>query len=76
MATKIAAWGNSAALRLPKNILDEVSLDIGDQVNVTREGQSIVIKSCKPSLDDLLAQITPENRHKEVFTQSAGHELI
>lgn len=76
MTTSIAKWGNSAALRLPKNILDALSLQIGDQVNIVQRGRSVVIEPCKPSLDDLLARITPQNRHEESFSDQAGRELL
>ncbi|ADJ29342.1 AbrB/MazE/SpoVT family DNA-binding domain-containing protein [Nitrosococcus watsonii] len=76
MIASIAKWGNSAAIRLPKKILDALSLHIGDQVNIVQRGRSVVIEPCKPSLDDLLARVTPQNRHEEVFTGQAGHELL
>ena len=76
MTVSIAKWGNSAALRLPKNILDALSLHIGDQVSIVQRGRSVVIEPCKPSLDDLLARVTPQNRHDEAFTDQVGRELL
>jgi len=76
MSASIAKWGNSAALRLPKNMLDALSLNIGDSVHLIKKGNSLVIESCKPSLEELLAGVTPQNRHLEVFTDQVGHELI
>ncbi|ALS98838.1 AbrB/MazE/SpoVT family DNA-binding domain-containing protein [Lacimicrobium alkaliphilum] len=76
MTASIAKWGNSAALRLPKNILDALSLNIGDKVNIVQKGGCVVIEPCKPSLDELLAQVTPENRHEEVFNDQTGRELL
>ncbi len=76
MANSIAKWGNSAAIRLPKNILDALSLKIGDSVTIVQQGNTVVIEPCKPSLDDLLAKVRPENRHVEVLTDSAGNELL
>lgn len=76
MTVSIAKWGNSAALRLPKNMLEALSLNIGDAVTIVQKGNTLVIEPCKPSLDDLLAKVTPENRHREVFTDSTGNELI
>lgn len=76
MTTSIAKWGNSAALRLPKSILDALSLHIGDEVNIVQRGRSVVIEPCKPSLDDLLARVTPQNRHEEFFIDQAGRELL
>jgi antitoxin MazE len=76
MTASIAKWGNSAALRLPKNILDALSLRIGDQVSIVQRGRSVVIEPCKPSLDDLLVRVTSENRHDEVFADKIGRELL
>ena len=76
MATSITKWGNSAAVRLPKNILDSLSLHIGDSVTITQRDNSVVIKPCKPSLDDLLAKVTPQNRHTAVLTNIVGNELL
>ena len=76
MTVSIAKWGNSAALRLPKNMLEALSLNIGDAVTIVQKGNTLVIEPCKPSLDDLLAKVTPENRHREVFTDITWNELI
>jgi antitoxin MazE len=76
MTVSIAKWGNSAALRLPKSILESLSLHIGDPVNIVQKGNTLVIEPCRPSLDDLLARVTTQNRHNEVFTNSVGNELI
>jgi antitoxin MazE len=76
MTVSVAKWGNSAAIRLPKNILDALSLRIGDQVSIVQRGRSVVIEPCKPSLDDLLARVTPQNRHDEAFTDQVGRELL
>jgi antitoxin MazE len=76
MTVSIAKWGNSAALRLPKSILESLSLHIGDPVNIVQKGNTLVIEPCRPSLDDLLARVTTQNRHNEVLTNSVGNELI
>ena len=38
MATTIARWGNSQAVRLPKDILARTGLHVGDKVSVSQEG--------------------------------------
>jgi antitoxin MazE len=76
MTVAIAKWGHSAALRLPKALLNQLSLKIGDQVELAvRDGQ-LVIEPSKPSLDQLLSGITPENQHKEMFVEPVGDELL
>lgn len=76
MAIAIAKWGNSAALRLPKGVLEALALHIGDKVNLVQKGKTIVIEPCKPSLDELLSQITEENRHQDMLSEPAGNELL
>ncbi len=76
MTVSIAKWGNSAALRIPKNILEALSLNIGDSVTITQKGKTLVIEPCKPSLDELLAKVTPQNRHAEEITDCIGSELL
>ena len=76
MSVAISKWGNSAALRLPKNILESLALHIGDKVNLVQKGNTVVIEPCKPSLDELLAKVTDANKHDSVFTDQKGNELL
>lgn len=76
MLATISKWGNSAAIRLPKSILDASSLHIGDTVDLVQKGKTLVIQPCKPNLDDLLSQITEENKHQDMLSKPAGNELL
>ncbi len=76
MSVAISKWGNSAALRLPKNILETISLHIGDKVNLVQRGHTIVIEPCRPSLEELLAKVTDSNKHASVFKDQKGNELL
>lgn len=76
MSVAIAKWGNSAALRLPKNILERLALHVGDKVNLVQKGNTVVIEPCKPSLDELLAKVTASNKHASIFTDQKGNELL
>jgi antitoxin MazE len=44
MVTTIQRWGNSQGVRLPKIILESMSLRENDQVEITVFNDSIVIK--------------------------------
>jgi antitoxin MazE len=44
MYTSIQKWGNSQAVRLPKAILEALSLCENDQVEIIAENDAIVIK--------------------------------
>jgi len=66
--SKIAKWGNSLAVRIPLAIAKHASLAEGDLVKLAldREG-AIVLRRVRRryELSDLVAQITPKNRHEE-----------
>lgn len=76
MQVAIAKWGNSAALRLPQSVLKQISRAIGDQLTMKVEGSRIILEPAGQSLEQLLTQITPENRHVEAFNEKAGNELL
>ena len=44
MMTIIQKWGNSQGVRLPKTILDALSLQENDAVEIVAENNSIIIK--------------------------------
>lgn len=65
--TQIAKWGNSLGLRLPKSVALEAQVGEGDRVNVSVKDGAIVVRRNRPSysLEQLVAKITPRNRHNE-----------
>jgi antitoxin MazE len=75
--TQIAKWGNSLGLRLPKSVAREAQLDEGDTVDVSVKNGAIVIRPSRPtySIEELVAKITPRNRHDESdWGPSVGRE--
>lgn len=65
--SQVVKWGNSLAVRIPKPVAEEAGV---------REGDAIVIEASKgqinlrpkhrvPTLQELVSQITPENRYRE-----------
>ena len=79
MLATVSKWGNSRALRIPKALAEEVGIDIGSKVElIAEEGQLRVVPAKRPkyTLEELVAQITPENRHGEIDTGPAvGKEI-
>ena len=65
MNQHVKKWGNSAAVRIPAATLAAAGLKTDDPVDVREENGRIVIEKIgkKASLDELIARITPENRH-------------
>ncbi len=77
MRAKIARWGNSLGLRIPKQIAKDVGLDEGSDVDVRVSGQKLVLAPARReySLKELVAGITPRNRHRETgWGPPVGHE--
>ena len=60
MVTKLQRWGNSQGIRIPKQILKETYLSEGDDVDITSNGDVIIIRRMNKaekvySLDELLS---------------------
>jgi antitoxin MazE len=68
MKVKIAKWGNSVAMRLPKRLADELGLKPGRTVELQKEGSRLAIETAAAPkiphyrLEDLLAQIKPGDK--------------
>lgn len=71
MLTKVQRWGNSQAVRISKQMLSEVSLEVGDAVEiVVRDGALVLTPARTPRgairLEDLVAAIDGEYIPEEV----------
>ena len=78
MQARIQKWGNSLALRIPKSFALETMIQQDTLVDHTLQDGKLIISpvSACDTLDEMLAQITPENLHFEQdFGQSAGQEI-
>ena len=74
MRTRIAKWGNSLGLRIPKSFAEDIRIADGSEVELSLEGGNLVVRTVVPQsmvLDDLLAQVTDDNLHGEVDTGDA-----
>lgn len=69
MLATVSKWGNSRALRIPKELALESGLDFGSKVELILEDgelRIVPVKEPRYTLEELVAQITPENRHGEI----------
>ena len=76
--TQIVAWGNSQALRIPKALLEELQIREGDEVEMMVENGLLSVRPLNPkiTLESLVAEITPENLHKEIdWGKPVGSEV-
>lgn len=77
--TQVAKWGNSLAVRIPKALAEDAQLREGEPVTVMVPVEGgLVIKPArrKYQLRQLVARITPKNRHEETdWGKPRGKEL-
>lgn len=68
MLVKVQKWGNSRAIRIPESLAVEAGLELGQEVKLAVvNGQLRIIPAQEfyYELEELVAGITPENRHEE-----------
>jgi len=80
MRVVVKKWGNSAAVRIPRGILQAARLRLDQAVDVREQDGQIVIepiRASKVDLAQLLARITPENLHGGIdFGDPVGKESL
>lgn len=79
MNATVQKWGNSLGVRIPQRIAKQFDVVNGSKVEIMVTEQGIILKPVDndPTLEELLARITPENRHEEIdFGGPVGRELL
>jgi antitoxin MazE len=77
MKTSVARWGNSLALRIPRDVAAKSRLAEGVEVELAAKPDGFVVRRSAPNYDlsDLLRGVRAKNRHAEIATgQPTGHE--
>lgn len=84
MSTKVQKWGNSLALRLPKEIAADLNIKEGSEIMIESKAKKIIIKPLRkikrkantPTLEELVGKITNNNRHPlEDWGSPVGKEV-
>ena len=71
MITEIKKWGNSQGLRVSKELLAQLKVDVGDKVDVTVRDGALVITPARRirggvSLRDLIKRVPKDHQPSEV----------
>ena len=77
MKTRIAKWGNSLALRLPKALVKSFALDEGSAVELVDHADGILLRPAakRYELKELLEGVNKDNLHEAEETgPPAGKE--
>ena len=61
MELSVQKWGNSAAVRLPSELLGMLKVKLGDKLSVSVQPDGVLLKASRPTfaLADLVAQCDP-----------------
>jgi antitoxin MazE len=76
---QLAKWGNSLAVRIPKAVAEQARLQEGDSIVIEAVQGRIELRPAAriPTLEELVAQITLENRHEETdWGPDVGKEIV
>jgi len=71
MTAKISKWGNSAAIRLPNEILKYLALHIGDSIELLQKENSIELRI----IDDKKAKLQAEAKRIKQHSLQEYEEL-
>ncbi len=76
MTVSLKKWGNSLALRMPKDIAKTLQVKDGSTLEMEVVDGALVLKPIQENhLQTLVAQITDENLHQEIDTgKRVGNE--
>ena len=74
---RVQKWGNSQGIRLPKKILKDLKIDINDKIEISLNGEEIILKKVKKytSLDDLFKDYRKDFDEFEFFGEAQGREF-
>lgn len=79
METKVARWGNSLGLRLPKVLAEELAIEEGTAVELTAVEGSLVVRPVREGryeLEELLSEVREDNLPNEIDTgRPHGREI-
>jgi antitoxin component of MazEF toxin-antitoxin module len=78
MATTIQKWGNSLAVRIPKEIAHRLALRPGSGVSVHEDRNAIIIRTQEPrerqaGKNDWVRYLIPIKHKKEAVSRTVDH---
>jgi antitoxin MazE len=78
MTAIISKWGNSQGLRLPKSVVKDLDLSVGDELKIITEDNRVILEPIKHkkkyNIHDLVKKVPKGYRVKEEFDTKMGLE--
>ena len=77
MRVVVSQWGNSLGLRLPRAIASQLALAPGSELDLQVDNDHLIARpvAVSPSLEELLAGITPTNHHAPLLNDAPRVEV-
>jgi len=78
MTATISKWGNSQGLRLPKSVVKDLDLSIGDELKIITEDGKVILEPIyhkkKYDIRDLVKKVPKDYKPTEEFQTQMGTE--
>ena len=75
MTVSVKKWGNSLAVRIPKDIAKSLSIEDNTDLEIAIVNNQMVLKPKRSSyLEELVSKIDDSNLHSEIETSRVGNE--
>jgi antitoxin MazE len=71
-------WRNGIGVCIPQKVAEKYGVVDGSEIQITEDKDSIILKPITndPTLEELLAQVTDENRHSSIdWGKPKGNEV-
>jgi len=79
MTTTIQKWGNSQGIRLPKVILEDLDMKEGEEVEISTQNNTIIIKRStkkRKTIQELFANYEGDYKQEDIdWGKPAGGEI-
>ena len=70
MQSHVHKWGNSLGIRIPMHLAKELHLNPGSPIILEIEKGKLIIQAPHYNLDEMLKEVTEENRHHLLLDDS------
>ena len=79
MRLVVNRWGNSAGIRLPKQVLQKLKIDINDEMDYKIEGEKIILEKVKTlpefTIEELFRDYEGEpTKERPIIFRAEGNE--
>ena len=76
----LSKWGNSQGLRIPKEIINLLKVEIGDKFRVFVENNRVILEPIREkkvyNIDELVSQIPSDyKKEPEILSEPMGREI-